>query len=50
MERELKFDGILYLRMQDGETREDAEARLYKVLEDAGLCVLDGYKTEVNEI
>jgi hypothetical protein len=50
MEKELKFDGVLYMKMLDGETKEDADVRLCKILEDLGLCVLDGYEIEVNNI
>lgn len=45
MEQELKFDGVLYMNMK----KDEASKRLYKMLEDAGLCVLDNYEVEVLE-
>lgn len=45
MSRELVFDGMLYLRMEKDETKEDAIKRLQTLLESAGICVGD-YETE----
>jgi hypothetical protein len=49
MERELKFDGVFYIKMKDGETEEEADKRLHEILESAGVNVLDSYDTEVYE-
>lgn len=49
MERELKLDGVLYIKMKDNETKEEAEKRLLKLLDDIGICVSDSYDTEVYE-
>jgi hypothetical protein len=49
MERELKFDGILYMKMKNGETEYEAGNRLCEMLENAGLCILDNYEVEVLE-
>lgn len=39
-ERELKAETILYLKMEDGETKEEAMERMMNILADAGLNFL----------
>ena len=51
MERELKVEGIFYLKMNPGETEDAAYHRFLCLLEDANIDRLDcSIKYEVNEI
>ena len=49
MERELVFNGTIYMNMLEGETEEEADERMYKILEDTGLCVGD-YTVEARDM
>lgn len=53
MERELAINiGMLYLKMKDGETKEEAIDRLTNLLESVGVdyCCYDENEAEVREI
>ena len=53
MERELAINiGMLYLKMKDGETKEEAIDRLTNLLESVGIeyCCYDEDEAEVREI
>ena len=39
--RELKAETVLYLKMKDGETKEEAMERMMDILADAGLNFLN---------
>ena len=47
--KELRWEGILYFEMKDGETEEEAIKRLEKLFDDAKICVSGEAETEVVE-
>ena len=50
-ERELKVEGIFYLKMQNGETEDEVKCRFFKLIEGLDIDWLDcSIKYEVNEV
>ena len=47
---QLTMNCAVYIPMKDGETKEQAEDRLIKVLDDAGMYLMSWWGEEIEEV